>query len=30
MPPNTFSERRAIGDISVALKNGMGTVLPAA
>lgn len=30
IPPSTLSDNRAMGDISVALKNGMGTVLPAA
>ena len=30
MPPRTLSDKRAMGDISVALKNGIGTVLPAA
>lgn len=30
MPPRILSDKRAIGDISDALKNGMGTVLPAA
>lgn len=29
LSPSTLSDKRAIGDISVALRNGMGTVLPA-
>ena len=30
IPPRTLSDKRAMGDISEALKNGIGTVLPAA
>lgn len=30
LSPSTLSDKSAIGDISEALKNGIGTVLPAA